>query len=67
MSAEPWTRIKPGEIIEFTLGFKVAGLKVVCGEGTILELESVQIEGRKKISALEFCRGARFGPAERFA
>jgi methionyl-tRNA formyltransferase len=64
--AEAWERIKPGEIIEFTLGSKVPGINVVCGEGTILKLEFVQIEGRKKISTLEFARGARFGPAERF-
>jgi methionyl-tRNA formyltransferase len=67
ISAEASTLIKPGEIIEFTMGSKVAGLKVVCGEGSILELDSVQVEGRKKTSALEFARGARFGPSERFA
>jgi methionyl-tRNA formyltransferase len=38
----------------------------VCGEGTCIRLESVQIEGRKKISAPEFARGARIGLAERF-
>jgi methionyl-tRNA formyltransferase len=65
-SAEAWKRIKPGEIIEFTLGSKVAGINVVCGEGTILKLEFVQIEGRKKISTLEFARGARFDRPERF-
>ncbi len=67
LSSEAWTRMKPGEIVAFTMGSKVAGLNVVCGEGTVLELDSVQMEGRKKTSALEFARGARFGPAERFA
>lgn len=39
---------------------------VACGEGTTLRLESLQIEGRKRLSAAEFARGARFQPGERF-
>jgi len=39
----------------------------VCGEGTCLRLESVQLEGRKRISAQEFANGARLTPAEHFA
>jgi len=66
MSATGRTSFKAGEILAVTVDSKLAGLNVVCGEETILELESVQIEGRKKISALEFARGARFGPSERF-
>lgn len=41
-------------------------LCVSCGESTILRLESVQIEGRKKLSALEFSNGARIAPGDRF-
>jgi methionyl-tRNA formyltransferase len=66
MSSEAGTRMEPGEIVEFTIDFRVAGLNVVCGEGTILELVSMQMEGRKKVSAPEFARGARFGSSERF-
>jgi len=66
MSAAGGVRFKAGEIVESTLGSKVAGLNVLCGEGTMLELDFVQIEGRKKSSALEFSRGARFGPDEKF-
>jgi methionyl-tRNA formyltransferase len=66
MSAAGGVRFKAGEIVESTLGSKVAGLNVLCGEGTMLELDFVQIEGRKKSSALEFSRGARFGPDEQF-
>jgi methionyl-tRNA formyltransferase len=55
-------RITPGEIIPSTKDVYVA-----CGEGTCLRLESVQLEGRKRISAREFANGARFAPAERFA
>jgi methionyl-tRNA formyltransferase len=38
----------------------------VCGEGTCLRLESVQVQGRKKISAREFANGARITSSERF-
>jgi methionyl-tRNA formyltransferase len=37
---------------------------VVCGEGTRLRLESIQMEGRKKVSAREFANGARLAPSE---
>jgi methionyl-tRNA formyltransferase len=39
---------------------------VVCGEGTHLRLEFVQIEGRKRISAREFANGARLERGDRF-
>ena len=54
-------RMTPGELIPAT-----KELYVVCGEGTCLSVESVQIEGRKKISAREFANGARLGPGDRF-
>jgi len=54
--------IESGEIISFA-----KEIFIVCGEGTCLRLEFVQVEGRKKISAREFANGARIGPAERFA
>jgi methionyl-tRNA formyltransferase len=41
-------------------------IEVTCGEGTFLRLESVQVEGRKKTSALEFANGARLGAGDRF-
>jgi methionyl-tRNA formyltransferase len=53
--------IAPGEIIPST-----KDVHVVCGEGTWLRLEYVQLEGRKRISAREFANGARLGPAEQF-
>jgi methionyl-tRNA formyltransferase len=39
---------------------------VVCGNGTRLRLESVQVEGRKKLSAKEFANGARLTSGEQF-
>ena len=52
----------PGEIVVSS-----KEVFVVCGEGTRLRLDSIQIQGRKKVSAREFANGARFGTAERFA
>ena len=53
--------VTPGEIVP-----SAKEIYIVCGEGTCIRLESVQIEGRKKISAREFANGARLAPGERF-
>jgi methionyl-tRNA formyltransferase len=39
---------------------------VACGDGTALQLEFVQLEGRKRITALEFANGARLKPGDPF-
>jgi methionyl-tRNA formyltransferase len=54
-------RRPPGEII-----LEAKEIHIACGDGTRLRLESIQIEGRKKISALEFANGARLATGERF-
>ncbi len=41
-------------------------VSVACGDGTALQLEFVQLEGRKRITALEFANGARLKPGDRF-
>jgi methionyl-tRNA formyltransferase len=41
-------------------------LYVICGEGTSLQVEAVQIEGRKKISARQFANGARLAADDGF-
>ena len=43
-----------------------AAIEVVCGKGTRLQLEAVQLEGRKRISAREFANGARLASGEHF-
>jgi methionyl-tRNA formyltransferase len=43
-----------------------AVIEVVCGKGTRLQLEAVQLEGRKRISAREFVNGARLASGEHF-
>lgn len=42
------------------------GLAVTCGGGTVLGVEFVQLEGRKRVSAREFVSGARLSEGERF-
>jgi methionyl-tRNA formyltransferase len=54
-------QVTPGEIAPST-----KEIYLICGEGTFLRLESIQIEGRKKISAREFANGARITPSDRF-
>ena len=39
---------------------------VACGQGSLLELTTVKLEGRKQVSAVEFANGARLQPGERF-
>ena len=42
-------------------------IRVLCGDSTMLRLESVQVEGRKKVAVQEFANGARIAPGDRFA
>ena len=42
-------------------------IDVVCGEGTRLRLDAVQMEARKRITAREFLNGARLAPGDRFS
>lgn len=41
------------------------GVRVTCGQGT-LWLDSIQLEGRKRLAATEFINGARLASDERF-
>lgn len=49
-----------------TLALGDAVIEVICGAGTRLRVESVQIEGRKRVSGREFANGARIESGERF-
>jgi methionyl-tRNA formyltransferase len=53
--------VMPGEII-----MAEKEMIVACGELTCLRVESVQLEGRKRISAHEFANGARLISQDRF-
>jgi methionyl-tRNA formyltransferase len=52
---------EPGSVI-----MSDAAIEVVCSKGTQLQLDFVQVEGRKRISAREFAHGARLVSGERF-
>ena len=43
------------------------GLRVVCGQGSLLEILSVKQEGRKWVTVGEFLRGTRVVEGDRFA
>ena len=60
-SGVPAENVTPGEIV-----FAGKEMIVACGQHTCLHVEFVQLEGRKRISALEFANGARVTPGERF-
>ena len=51
---------EPGSVI-----LSGGAIEIVCGKGTRLQLEAVQVEGRKRISAREFVNGARLASGER--
>jgi len=38
----------------------------MCGEGTLLEILSIQPEGRKPVSGTDFANGARIQADEKF-
>ncbi len=52
---------EPGTILSG--GGKV---RVICGQGSLLELQTVKLEGRKQVSAAEFANGARLRVKEHF-
>jgi len=39
---------------------------VICGQGTVLRVEHVQMEGRNRLTAADFLRGVRLKPGESF-
>ena len=53
-------RPMPGELV-----LKDGHLLVGCGAGTLLELVEVQLEGKKRTTALDFANGYRMEPGER--
>jgi methionyl-tRNA formyltransferase len=64
-----WGKPVAGQKAEAAPGTLIPGkdsLRVVCGEGSLLEILSVKQEGRKQISAGEFLRGTRVQHGEHF-
>ena len=52
----------------FILPTQSDGLLVICGgpAASVLRVEHIQVEGRKRVTDFEFMRGARIKPGERF-
>jgi methionyl-tRNA formyltransferase len=50
----------PGTLLQLK-----GGLRVACEQGSVLQLSSVKLEGRKQVSAAEFANGARLQVGER--
>lgn len=49
-----------------TISQKAQSVLVACGRGTWLRLGSVRLEGRKRVTAVEFANGAHFSTNDRF-
>jgi methionyl-tRNA formyltransferase len=48
-----------------TLVAERARLRVVCGQGTLLEPKEMQLEGRKRLATGDFLNGVKINPAEK--
>jgi methionyl-tRNA formyltransferase len=57
---------RPAPLDAGTLIVNGSELLVACGNETALQVESVQIEGRKRVTVRDFANGARLSPGERF-
>jgi methionyl-tRNA formyltransferase len=66
-SALPATAESCGAAEPGTLVLKPGRLLAACGQGTLLEIRELQLEGRRRIPAREFLNGVRLAPGERFA
>jgi methionyl-tRNA formyltransferase len=46
------------------LGLSDSGMRVQCGEGTVLELMELQLPGKRRVTGREFASGARIKPGD---
>jgi len=69
-SCQIWgTPLKPiaaGGMPGIMLPTQEDGLLVICGGASVLRVEQIQLEGRKRVTGQEFVNGARIVPGERF-
>jgi methionyl-tRNA formyltransferase len=61
----PATANAPNQTEPGTLLAEQRHLFVACGHGTRLEVRELQLEGRKRLPALEFLNGVRIVPGEK--
>ena len=59
-AAQPQLSAEPGVLLAVD-----GRMLVQCGGGTVLELLQVQLEGKKRLAASEFCSGYQLKPGER--
>jgi len=65
-----WAASRPivGETMPFDPGTLVADrarLRVICGQGTVLEPKEIQLEGRKRLAIRDFLNGTKISTGER--
>jgi methionyl-tRNA formyltransferase len=53
---------RPGDIV----GVHANGIDVVCGEGTVILVQEVQLSGKSRMAAADFARGKRLSITSRF-
>jgi methionyl-tRNA formyltransferase len=63
---KPLKPVAAGGMPGIMLPTKEDGLLVICGGASVLRVDHVQLEGRKRVTAEEFLNGARLVPGERF-
>jgi len=63
---KPLKPVAAGGMPGIILPTKEDGLLVICGGSTVLRVEALQLEGRKRVTDAEFLSGARLVPGERF-
>ena len=63
---KPLKPVEAGGMPGIMLPTQEDGLLVICGGASVLRIEQVQLEGRKRVTAQEFMNGARIVPGERF-
>lgn len=66
-----WAAARPveGETLELPPGKIVidrARVRIVCGQGTVLEPQEIQMEGRKRLATRDFINGTKILPGETF-
>ena len=63
---KPLKPVSAGGMPGILLPTQEDGLLVICGGNSVLRVEHVQLEGRKRVTDREFMSGARIVPGERF-
>jgi methionyl-tRNA formyltransferase len=63
---KPLKPVAAGAMPGIILPTQEDGLLVICGGATVLRVEHLQLEGRKRVTGAEFANGARIVPGEKF-